>query len=130
MSFSFFKLVYRILQTLMDLCFDFTAPTRCFDVLFSTSNMLVNKQSDFLALGFLTFVWVIRKLGLIFVIYSGVDTISAPIIPFGFCWSSHLSACWYIFFYVIQTFVLKIRPVAQWLANTNSIHIIFKTRWL
>ena len=38
----------------MDLRFDFSATNRRFAVLGLTSNMFVNKHSDFLALGFLT----------------------------------------------------------------------------
>ena len=79
---------------------------------------------------FLTGVDVIGKLGLSSVIYSGLDTMSESRISFRLCWWSHLPACWYIFFYVIQTFVFVRRYFAQWLVNTNSLHIIFKTRWL
>ena len=39
----------------MDLRFDFAATKRRLAVLGLTSNMFVNKHSDFLALGFLTF---------------------------------------------------------------------------
>ena len=42
----------------------FSDPIRRFAVLFLTFNMLVNKHSTFLELGFLTGVDVIRKLGL------------------------------------------------------------------
>ena len=77
----------------MALCFDFEAPIRRFDILFLTFNMLVNKHSDFLALGFLTGVDVIGTLGLAYVTPSGVDTIAAYIISFRVFWSSHLPAC-------------------------------------
>ena len=43
----------------MDLRLDFAAPKRRLAVLGRTSNMFVNKHSDFLALGFLTGVDVI-----------------------------------------------------------------------
>ena len=60
----------------MALCFDFAAPTQRFAVFFLIINILVNKHSYFLALGFLTYVWVIRKLGLTSMNSSGVETIS------------------------------------------------------
>ena len=34
------------------------------------------------------------------------------------------------FFYVVHTFVFKRRFGEQWLVNTNSLHMIFKTWWL
>ena len=77
----------------MALCFDFVATIRRFDVFSLTSNMLVNKHSDFLALGLLTGVDVIGILGLLSVTPSGVDTTAAPRISFRFCWSSQLPAC-------------------------------------
>ena len=43
--------------------------------------MLVNKHSDFLAVGFLTGVDVIGALGLLYVFHSGVDTIVALVYP-------------------------------------------------
>ena len=49
---------------LMALSFDFSDPTQRIEVLFLISNMLVNKRSDFLALGFLTIFRVLVKLGL------------------------------------------------------------------
>ena len=75
--FLFVLLVHRLLPNLMALRFDFSVPTRRFDVFFLTSNMLVKRHSDFLALYFLTVVWVIGKLGLSSVISSGVETIEA-----------------------------------------------------
>ena len=57
--------------------FYFVAPTLCIAVLFLTSNMLVNKLIDFIALGLLTVVWVVGKLGVSSVIYPGVETIAA-----------------------------------------------------
>ena len=87
---------------LMYISFYFAASTRQILLLFLKSNMLVNKCSDFLELGFLIFVWVIGKLGLSSVIYSGVETISASIISLNICWSSHLPACLYIFFMLLK----------------------------
>ena len=47
----------------MDLRFYFAATKRCFAVFGITYNMLVNKHSDFLALGFFTGVDFIGTLG-------------------------------------------------------------------
>ena len=47
--------------------------------------MLVNKRSDFLALGFLTDVWVIVKLGLSSVIHFVVETILTSGITLNSC---------------------------------------------
>ena len=77
----------------MALRFDFEAPTRSFYFLFLTPNMLVNKHSDLISLGFFIVVGVLRKLGLTSVISSGVDTVAASRISFRFCWSSHLPEC-------------------------------------
>ena len=49
----------------MDLHFEFAATKRRLDVFGLTSNMSVNKRSDFLALGFLTGGDAIAKLGLL-----------------------------------------------------------------
>ena len=95
MPFSFFFLVHRLLPTFMALRLDFSAPTQSFAVFGLTSNMLVKRHSDFLALGFLTIVDVIGKLGLSSVTPYGVESIAALIISLRFCWSSHLPACWY-----------------------------------
>ena len=51
----------------MALRFDFSAKIRRFAVFCLTSNMLVERHSDFLALGFLTGVDVIDTLGLLYV---------------------------------------------------------------
>ena len=75
--FGFF--VQRLLHTFMDLRLDFAATKRCLAVVGLTSNMFVNKHSDFLALGFLTGVDVICTLGLLYVTPSGVDSIAASI---------------------------------------------------
>ena len=92
LTFSLALLFHMLLPTFMDLSLDFADPTQRFAVLFLTFNMLVNKHSDFLALGFLTGVDVIGKLGLSYVTSSGVDTITASRTPLRFCWSPHLSA--------------------------------------
>ena len=89
--------VQRLLQTFMALRLDFSATKQRLAVLGWTSNMFVNKHSDFLALGFLTGNDVIFTLGLLSMNNSGVDSISAYRISLRFCWSSHLPACWYIF---------------------------------
>ena len=96
----------------MDLCFYFAAPIRRFAVLFLTSNMLVKRHSDFLALYFLAGVDVIGKLGMSYVAFSIVDTIEAysiyPLVFVGCQTYLHVN----IYFYVIQTYVFKRRPVA------------------
>ena len=84
MPFYFIFLVQRILTTLMALCLDFAATKRHFSVLGLTSNMFVNKHSDFLALGFLTGVDGICKLRLLSVNPSGVDSRAASRIPLRF----------------------------------------------
>ena len=61
----------------MDLHLDFAATKRRFSVSCLTSNMFVNKHSDFLALGFLTGVDGICALGLLSVNPSGVDSRAA-----------------------------------------------------
>ena len=60
--------------------------TKRFVVSFLTSNMLVKGHSDFLALGFLTVVWVIFKLGMSSVTSTVVDAIEASRISFRFYW--------------------------------------------
>ena len=72
--------------------FDFVATKQRFAVFGLTSNMFVNKHSDFLSLGFLSGVDVKGKLGLLSVTKSGVDGREASIISLRFCWSSHLPA--------------------------------------
>ena len=98
MPFSFCFLVQRLLPTFVDLCLDFASTKRRFSVLGLTSNMFVNKHSDFLALGFLTGDDVICTLGLLSVTPSGVYSRADYRTSLRFCWSSHLPACWYIFF--------------------------------
>ena len=69
----------------MALRLDFAATKLCFAVLGLTSNMVVNKQRDFLALGFLTGVDVIGTLGLLSVTPSGVDSRASSRIFLRFC---------------------------------------------
>ena len=85
----------------MDLRFDFVATIRRFSVFGLASNMLVKRHSDFLALGFLTGVDVIRKLGMLSVTTSGVDTKAESMISLRFCWSSNLPACLYIYIFML-----------------------------
>ena len=79
-----FFFVQRLLPTFMDLRLGFAAKKRRFAVLGLTSNMFVNKHSDFLALGFLTGVDVICTLGLLNVNPSGVDSREASRISLRF----------------------------------------------
>ena len=69
----------------MAMCLDFAATIRRFAVLGLTSNMFVNKNSDFLALGFLTGYDVICTLGLLSFTPSGVDIIADSRISLRFC---------------------------------------------
>ena len=68
----------------MDLRLDFAATIRRLAVLGLTSNMSVNKYSDFLALGLLTGDDVIFTLGLLYVTTSVVDSRAASIISLRF----------------------------------------------
>ena len=97
MPFSFWSFFQRLLHTFMALRLDFSATKQRLAVLGWTSNMFVNKHSDFLELGLLTGDDFKCTLGLLSVTPSGLDSIAAYIISFRFCWSSHLPACWYIF---------------------------------
>ena len=69
----------------MDLRLDFAATKRRLAVLGLTSNMFVNKHSDFLALGLLVGVDFIFTLGLLSETPYGVDSIAASIISLRFC---------------------------------------------
>ena len=89
--------VQRLLQTFMDLRLDFAAIKWRLAVLCWTSNMFVNKHSDFLALGFLDGDDVKCTLGLLSVTLSEVDGMAASIISLRFFLLSHLPECWYIF---------------------------------
>ena len=64
----------------MDFRLDFAATKRRFAVLGLTSNIFVNKDSDFVALGFLIGDDGICTLGLLYVTTSVVDSKSASII--------------------------------------------------
>ena len=77
----------------MDMRFDFASTLQSCAVFFLTFNMLVNKHSDFLALGVLTGVDGIGTLEHSSVTPSGVDTIAASRISVICCWLSHLPAC-------------------------------------
>ena len=70
---------------------------------------------------FLDCCLVICKLGLSYVIYSGVDTIAESRISFRFCCSSHLPLCWYIFFMLFKNLCSK----EDLLHNHWSIPIVF-----
>ena len=80
-----FFFVQRLLPTFMDLCLYSAATKRRFSVLGLTSNMFVNKHSDFLALSFLTGVGGIITLGLLSVNPYRVDSRAASIISLRFC---------------------------------------------
>ena len=85
MPFSFFSLIHTLLPTFMALRLDFAATKRRFSVVGLTSNIVVNKHSDLLALGFLTGVDDIETLGLLFVNTYGVDSVAASRISLSFC---------------------------------------------
>ena len=86
-------MVRWILPTFMAQRFDFADTILSSSVFGLTSNMLVNKHSDFLALGFLTGVDVIVTLVLLSVTPYVVYTIAESRTSLRFCWSSHLTAC-------------------------------------
>ena len=65
---------HGVVLDLIDLIFDLAAMTRRVAVLFFKSNMLVKRHSDFIALGLLTGVDVMRDMGLLSVNNSGVET--------------------------------------------------------
>ena len=77
----------------MALLMNFAATKQRLAVVGLTDNMFVNKQSDFLALGFFTGADGIGTLVLLSMNPSGVDSRSASRISLRFCWSSHLPAC-------------------------------------
>ena len=90
MPFSFLFLVQRLLHTLMALRMDFAATKRRFAVVGLTSNMFVNKHSDFLALGLLTNVDGIGTLVLLSVNTYEVDSIAASRISLRFFFCHHI----------------------------------------
>ena len=95
----------------MALHFYFASTTLRFAVFVLTSDMLVNKHSDFLALGFLTVVTVLRKLRLTSVIFYGLDTIVASRISLRF-FVITLTCMLINIFYVIQNNFFKRIPDA------------------
>ena len=76
--------VQRLLPTFMALCLDFAATKRRFAVLGLTSNMFVDKHSDFLSLGFLTGFDGICTLGMLSVNPYGVNSRAASRISLSF----------------------------------------------
>ena len=121
MPFSFCSFFQRLLPTFMALRLDFAATKRRFAVLGLTSNMLVNKNSDFLAFGCFTGVDGICTLVLLSVNPYGVDSRAAYRISLRFCWLSHLPACWYIF---LVLFIYMCSKVVM-LNDDQSIPIVF-----
>ena len=91
--FVIFFLVHWLVPTFMALSFDSAATIRRSSVFGLTSNILVNKHNDYLALGFFTDVDFINNLGLLSVTPSGLNAIAASMLSLRFCWSSHLTAC-------------------------------------
>ena len=85
MPFSFFCLSKGYYPISWLCVWAFAAEKRRFSVLGLTSNMLVNKPSHFLGLGFLTGVDVIGTLGLLWVNPSGGDSIAESRISLRFC---------------------------------------------
>ena len=79
-----FFLVHWLLPTFMALSFYFEATIRHFAVFGLTSKMLVNKHSDYLALGFFNCVDFIGSLGLLSETPYVFDTISASRISLRF----------------------------------------------
>ena len=77
--------VQRLLHTFMASRLDFSATKWRSAVVGLTSNLFVNKCSDFLALGLLTGDDVICTFGLLSVNPSGVDSIAASQISLRFC---------------------------------------------
>ena len=96
----------------MALRLDFSATIRRFSVFGLTSNLLGKRHIDFLALAFLTGVYVRGTLGLTPVTPSRVNTIAALRISFRF-FGHHTYLHVDISFYVVHTFVFKRRPDAQ-----------------
>ena len=83
--FRFVFLVQMLLPTFMDLRLDFAATKRRFAVLGLTSNMFVNKHSDFPALYLLTGDDFICTLGLLSINPSGLYSRADSIISLRFC---------------------------------------------
>ena len=92
-------------------------------------NMLVNKRSDFLAFVFnCCFDHRQTRTVISYLLWSRNHSRLKNI--FKFLLVVTLTSMLVYIFYAIKTFVLKISPVAQWLVNTNSLRVIFETRWL
>ena len=85
MPFSICFFVQRLLPTFTALLLDFAATKRRFAVVGLTSNLFMNKHSNFLALDFLTGDDVICTSGMLSVNPSGVDSIAASRISLRFC---------------------------------------------
>ena len=100
---------------------DLSAPTCWSAVFFFIPNMLVKTHSDFLALRFLTGVYVMGYMELLSVNPSGVETISASIISLNICWSSHLTA----FLYNFLVFWRHLCSYRALLLNYWSIPMVF-----
>ena len=83
--------------------------------------MLVKRNSDFLAPGFLTGVGFMGDTGLLSVNLSGVETIAASIIYLNYCWLSHLPVC----LYNLLIFWRKICSNIALLLKDWSIRIVF-----
>ena len=77
---------HGVVPYLIALRLDLSDTTRWVEVLFFISNMLVKRHSDFLALGFLTGVYVVVDMGLLLVNPSGVETIAASRISLNCFW--------------------------------------------
>ena len=84
--FVIFLMFHRLLPTFKALRLDFAATKRRFAVFGLTYNMLVNKNSGFLALGFLTGDDVICTLGLLYVTPSGLYRTAESVIYYIFFW--------------------------------------------
>ena len=84
MPFSFYFIGPEVITHFRGFAFEFCSHKTTFSVLGLIFNMLVNKHSDLLALGFLTGVDVIGTLGLSSVTPSGAESIAASIISLRF----------------------------------------------
>ena len=101
--------------------FDFVDPKRRLAVFLLTSNILVIRHGYFLVLDFLAIILVIVRLGISYMLFYGVDTISSSIISFRFFWPSHLPAYWYILLMLFKHLCSK----EDMLHNYWSIPIVF-----
>ena len=92
---SLFSIAHGVVPDLFALRLNLVAPTRQISVFFFTSNMLVKRHSDFIALGFLTSAGVMGYMGLLLINPSVIDTTASSSISFNCCWSSHFPECLY-----------------------------------